>query len=367
MLPSKRPKIESSEESSSWELALKNDLETMKGEVEPIDVKKSSTTKMETVTYRPTYRAVLAKKGLLVKQTLGSGSYSKVKFAYCLDNYDYQKAAVKIIDRNKAPRDFQTRFLPRELSIWPRMIHPNIARMYEMFEDNIRVYMILEFAENGDVLRYIQKSGAIKDHLARIWIRQVGDAVKYLHDQDITHRDLKLENLLLDCVFNIKICDFGFVKSHSMKELSKTYCGSKSYASPEILRGEPYDPKKADMWAMGVILYIFITGKMPFDESKGNTGVLEEQRKLNFPWQKFRYVTPEVKAIILTLFKSSYTERPGIDDVMDLTWISADLIPGDGTERQGNRKSHHSSIQNQDKPDIQREFAIALQSRTKSK
>lgn len=293
-------------ESSSWERAMVNDLENMKAEVEPIEVRKSSSTKIETVTYRPTYRAVLAKKGLLVKQTLGSGSYSKVKFAFCLENYDYQKAAVKIVDRNKAPRDFQTRFLPRELAIWPRMIHPNIARMHEMFEDNYRVYMILEYAENGDVLRFIQRSGAIKEHMARIWIRQVGDAVRYLHDQDITHRDLKLENLLLDNYFNIKICDFGFVKSHSMKELSKTYCGSKSYASPEILRGEPYDPKKADIWAMGVILYIFITGKMPYDESKGNHGVLEEQKKLNFPWHKFKYVTPENKSLILWLFQNGY-------------------------------------------------------------
>ncbi|KAH3730918.1 hypothetical protein DPMN_056919 [Dreissena polymorpha] len=270
--------------------------------------------------------------------------------------------AVKIVDRNKAPRDFQSRFLPRELSIWPRMKHPNIARMIDVFEDISRVYMILEYAENGDVLRYIQKSGAIKDHLARIWIRQVGDAVRYLHDQDITHRDLKLENLLLDSCYNIKICDFGFVKSHSMKELSKTYCGSKSYASPEILRGEPYDPKKADMWAMGVILYIFITGKMPYDESKGNSGVLEEQRKLSFPWHKFKYVTPDVKSVILSLFRASYTERPGIHEVMSLEWMRKGLEPPAAAEPEGapGGKQSPVSIQNDSKLDIQREFATAL-------
>lgn len=358
MLPSKRPRIEMGEDSSSWEAVMMNDLETMKAEVEPIEVRKSSSTKIETVTYRPTYRAVLAKKGLLVKQTLGSGSYSKVKFAYCLENYDYPKAAVKIIDRNKAPRDFQTRFLPRELAIWPRMDHANIARMHEMFEDNYRVYMILEFAENGDVLRYIQRSGAIKEHLARTWIRQVGDAVRYLHDQDITHRDLKLENLLLDNCFNIKICDFGFVKSNSMKELSKTYCGSKSYASPEILRGEPYDPKKADIWAMGVILYIFITGKMPYDESKGNHGVLEEQKKLNFPWHKFKYVTPEIKSLILWLFQNQYKERPGIHAVFENDWMNKDLT--DQSEKAEGEIKKVVSFQNNDKPEIQKEFAAAL-------
>ena len=311
MLPSKRPKIDMDEESSSWIESMMNDLENMKGEVEPVETKKSSSAKIETVTYKPTYRAVLARRGMLVKQTLGSGSYSKVKFAFCLNYGDgsHRTAAVKIIDRNKAPKDFQNRFLPRELTIWPKMKHPNIVRFIELFEDTNRVYMVLEYAERGDVLRYIQKSGAIPVHLARNWVRQVCDAVRYLHDQDITHRDLKLENLLLDKVFNVKICDFGFVKDDSMKELSKTYCGSKSYASPEILRGEPYDPKKADIWALGVILYIFVTGKMPFDESKGNHGVLEEQKKLSFPWHKFKYVTQDEKQVILWLFHPDYSER----------------------------------------------------------
>ena len=349
-------------ESSSWEREMMSDLEKMQGEVEPIEVRKSSTNKTETVTYRPTYRAVLAKKGLLVRQTLGSGSYSKVKLVLCLKNYTFSKAAVKIIDRNKAPRDFQTRFLPRELAVWPRMEHTNITRMHEMFEDNCRVYMVLEFAENGDVLRFIQRSGAIKGHLARIWIRQVCDAVRYLHDQDITHRDLKLENLLLDNMFNVKLCDFGFVKSHSMKELSKTYCGSKSYASPEILRGEPYDPKKADVWAIGVILYIFITGKMPYDESKGNQGVLEEQKKLNFPWQKFKFVTNEVKDLIVRLFQQNYTDRPDIHGILDTDWVKR--VQEDAPETEG-ATSKEASIQNDNKPDIQREFAAALQQRVK--
>lgn len=86
--------------------------------------------------------------------------------------------------------------------------------------------------------------------------------------------------------------------------LGRTYCGSKSYAAPEILLGEPYDPKKADTWAIGVVLYIFITGKMPFDESRGNAGVLEEQRRLEFPWRKYRKVTPEERGTELQFHSS---------------------------------------------------------------
>lgn len=356
------------ETSSDADKALINEMESIKGEVEPVDHRKTSTsTKPETVAYRPTYRAVLAKRGFLTKQTLGSGSYSKVKFAIALNMYKVPHVAVKIIDRAKAPKDFQARFLPRELSIWPRMKHANITQMLEMFEDNHRVYMILDYAENGDVLRFIQRSGAIKDTLARVWIRQVCDAVRYLHDQDITHRDLKLENLLLDSAYNIKICDFGFVKDDCMKDLSKTYCGSKSYASPEILRGEPYDPKKSDIWAIGVVLYIFVTGKMPFDESKGNHGVLEEQKKLNFPWHKFKNVTPEAKSLIMWLFQGSFVDRPDIHIVMSTEWMLEDMKEEELEDRQAVGYIPGQHLQNEQNSEIVKEFAEAYHSKAKSK
>ncbi|XP_048736837.2 testis-specific serine/threonine-protein kinase 4-like [Ostrea edulis] len=304
-------------------LNLQHELEIMQGEVEAVEIRRSSTEKCETIKYRPTYRAILAKKGFLVKQTLGSGSYSKVKFAFNL-NGGKDVVAVKIVDRNKAPKDFQQRFLPREIKIWPQLNHPHIVKLLDIFEDYRRVYMVLEYGEKGDVLRYIQRVGAIKEGMARNWTKQICEAVRYLHEQNITHRDLKLENLLLDNNHNIKICDFGFVKVDPDRQLSKTYCGSKSYAAPEILRGEPYDTQKADIWAIGVILYIFVTGKMPFDESKGNHGVLEEHRKLNFPWHKIKKnVSEECRALILWCFKYSFSERPDIHDVLGCTWLKA--------------------------------------------
>lgn len=306
--------------------SLQHELEIMQGEVEAVEVRRSTTDRCETIKYRPTYRAVLAKKGLLVKQTLGSGSYSKVKFALCLTGNTI-KTAVKIVDRNKAPKDFQQRFLPREIKIWPLLNHPNIVKLLDIFEDSRRVYMVLEYGENGDVLRYIQRTGAIKEGMARNWTRQICEAVRYLHEQNITHRDLKLENLLLDNNYNIKICDFGFVKEDPARELSKTYCGSKSYAAPEILKGEPYDTQKADIWAIGVILYIFVTGKMPFDESKGNHGVLEEHRKLNFPWHKIKKnVSEECRALILWCFKYDFSERPDIYDVLGCLWFKMGIL-----------------------------------------
>ena len=127
----------------------------------------------------PTYRTVLAKRGLVVRDTLGSGSYSKVKLAVYIkpEDQDTQvypnQVAVKIIDRKSAPRDFQEKFLPRELEMWPHLSHPNIVQMLRYFTEGYRVYMILEFIEGGDALRYIQNKGAVSESSAKSWVHQV--------------------------------------------------------------------------------------------------------------------------------------------------------------------------------------------------
>ncbi|CAF3981188.1 unnamed protein product, partial [Rotaria sp. Silwood1] len=137
---------------------------------------------------------------------------------------------------------------------------------------------ILEFASQGDLLTYVQRVGTIPEQKRILWSYQLCNAVKYLHELELVHRDLKLENLLLDINDNMKLCDFGFSKDvlKSKEYLSKTYCGSRAYVSPEILLGLPYDAKKADIWAIGVILYIFVTGVMPFKEDKNNQLILKQ-------------------------------------------------------------------------------------------
>ena len=237
-------------------------------------------------------QVALASNGILLNtRVLGYGSYSKVKEGY--DTNRKQKIAVKIIDRLKAPMDFLDKFLPRELKIWSKIKHPNIIQMYEYKVFNNKVFMLIEIAEIGDMLTYLQKTdGAVNEDECKYWMKQLCDAIAYLHERNIIHRDLKLENLLIDSKRRLKLCDFGFAKELSAAgktlhranslalltevELSRTYCGSKAYASPEILQGEPYDPRKADIWATGCIFFILMTGKMPFKEDSSNSVILKQ-------------------------------------------------------------------------------------------
>ena len=307
----------------------KNQLICMQREVEPVADRNQHSSGANAgpgYSFRPTYRAMIAQKGFLVQQTLGSGTYSKVKKALNFTSHIKDThVALKIIDRTQAPQDYQRKFLPREVILWPKLQHSHLITLHDIFQDPYRVFMVLEFAPGGDCLQYIQKYGAVAERIARTWTAQVSDAVRYMHDKNIVHRDLKLENLLLDAHMNIKICDFGFVKQLTGdRDFSKTYCGSKSYAAPEILMGTPYNAKKSDVWAIGVILYIFVTGKMPFDETKGTKSILKEQKSLDFRWLRCtQQVSPQCVNLILYIFTWRFQDRPDILQVTSHSWFKS--------------------------------------------
>jgi len=218
----------------------------------------------------------LARYGLRVGSTLGTGTYAKVKSAF--SEQLSRKVAIKIINRRKAPIDFQRHFLPRELSILQQINHSNIVEVYDIFSYGNKLCIVMELAKT-DLLDYIKLIGRLNEDKARKMFTQLISAVDYLHQINIVHRkvffkfsqfnfsffvlslgDLKCENVLLDKNFDVKLSDFGFARIIQLNELSHTYCGSAAYASCEILQGIPYDAIPADIWSCGVILYIMVYG-----------------------------------------------------------------------------------------------------------
>lgn len=125
----------------------------------------------------------------------------------------------------------------------------------------------MEYAENGSLLDRIRRNSHLDEDQSRNFFLQICDGVGYCHEHGIVHRDIKCENLLLDKNMNIKLIDFGFSRKIQSNSLSDTFCGSYSYASPEILTGEPYQPKLSDIWAIGVVLFSMVFGKLPYDDS----------------------------------------------------------------------------------------------------
>ncbi|XP_015677577.1 testis-specific serine/threonine-protein kinase 1-like [Protobothrops mucrosquamatus] len=289
---------------------------------------------------------VLKKRGYIMGINLGEGSYAKVKSAY--SERLKCNVAVKIIDKKKAPRDFLERFLPREIEMLARVKHHAIVKTYEIFETSEgKVYIVTELGIQGDLLEFIKKKGAIPEEIARKMFHQLASAIKYCHELDIVHRDLKCENLLLDKEYNIKLTDFGFSKRLSRDEdgrviLSKTFCGSAAYAAPEVLQGIPYQPKVYDIWSMGVVLFIMVCGSMPYDESNIKKMLkLQKEHRVHFPRSKVLSV--ECKDLIYHMLQPDVSRRLCIDEVLMHIWMQEPKAISDSMLTKSGECSHHQS------------------------
>nr|XP_006640091.1 PREDICTED: testis-specific serine/threonine-protein kinase 6 [Lepisosteus oculatus] len=261
---------------------------------------------------------VLTLMGYTLGLTIGEGSYSKVKLA-TTKKYPEQ-VAIKIVDRRRAPHDFVCKFLPRELAILRGVRHPHIVHVHEFIEVcSGKLYIVME-AATTDLLQRVQELSSIPGPLAKVLFSQIVSAVGYLHANDIVHRDLKCENVLLTADNQVKLTDFGFGrKALGYPEVSSTYCGSAAYAPPEVLLGVPYDPKKYDVWSLGVILYVMATGCMPFDDSNVSKLPRIQRKALVYP-QEVPVEAP-CRAVIGSLLQFSPSTRPSVQQVSEDPWL----------------------------------------------
>ncbi|RUS81132.1 hypothetical protein EGW08_011118 [Elysia chlorotica] len=209
--------------------------------------------------------------GYLLGRTLGVGSFAKVKEGLHISTGE--KAAVKIIDKKRAKNDnYVRKNLRREGKLLQAVRHPNIVALLEIMETDNSYYLVTELCKGGDLMDYISVRKRLQEKEVLKFIRQIVSAVDYLHKVGIIHRDLKIENLLLDGNNDIKLIDFGlsnFVKvsegceGSREGELCSTQCGSPAYAAPELLNHEQYG-WQVDSWSIGVNMFAMLTGGLPF-------------------------------------------------------------------------------------------------------
>lgn len=127
-------------------------------------------------------------------------------------------------------------------------------------------YMLFEYVNGGQMLDYIISHGKLKEKQARKFARQIASALDYCHRNSIVHRDLKIENILISKTGDIKIIDFGLSNLFSPRSLLKTFCGSLYFAAPELLQARQYTGPEVDVWSFGIVLYVLVCGKVPFDD-----------------------------------------------------------------------------------------------------
>ncbi|XP_072754546.1 testis-specific serine/threonine-protein kinase 3 isoform X1 [Anoplolepis gracilipes] len=272
----------------------------------------------------------LEQRGYLIGKKIGQGCYATVHLAEYIDGTNSKKMrlACKIFDKEKAPHDFLDKFFPRELEILTKIENPHIIQVHSILQRGPRVFIFMRYADNGDLLDFVTSNGVVPEQQSRLWFRQMASGLHYLHSKNIAHRDLKCENILLSRKFNVKLADFGFarfcVDHEGRRVLSHTYCGSAAYAAPEIVAGTPYNPKLADVWSLGIILYIMLNARMPFDD-KNQRKLLKDQMSRNWMFRSRVRDTVSMlaKNIVRQILEPDITLRLTLERVLGHEWMRA--------------------------------------------
>jgi len=168
-------------------------------------------------------------------------------------------------ERDRAEHSKEVR-TAREAAIVSLVNHPYICGMRDFVRTNYHWYMLFEYVNGGQMLDYIISHGKLKEKQARKFARQIASALDYCHRNSIVHRDLKIENILISKTGDIKIIDFGLSNLFSPQNHLKTFCGSLYFAAPELLQAKQYTGPEVDLWSFGIVLYVLVCGKVPFDD-----------------------------------------------------------------------------------------------------
>ncbi|KAJ2833685.1 hypothetical protein GGI24_000754, partial [Coemansia furcata] len=202
-------------------------------------------------------------------ERIGRGGFGKVYRAKRRQGSEL--VAVKVVDKRALKDNAAEQRLAAEVAIHESLSHTGVVPLYDSFEDERFVYLVMEHCSSGDLWRYLRQRGgggelaALAEGEARHVMRQTAGAVSYLHAHGVLHRDLKLANILLTQSMDVRVADFGLATWVGHVEPT-TMCGTPSYISPEILARQPYG-LEADVWALGCLLVTLLTGSQPFRDS----------------------------------------------------------------------------------------------------
>jgi len=258
---------------------------------------------------------------------LGSGAFGKVVIGKSI--LTNQTVAIKILDKfilSQTPEDYE--LVHQELSILKIVKHKYIAQLYEILETSQFIFIVIEYCEGKDLMDYILTKSKLSEKESLKFFQQLINTLLYLHSQNIAHRDIKIDNMLLDKEKNLKLVDFGLSTKYSDDELLNQPCGTVVYAAPEVLDGKEYHGMLADVWSSGIVLFGMISGFLPFcdnDDEINKKNVLKG--KIDIP----EFFPPLVKDLLKHMLDINPITRYTLQEIREHPWFnnkSYNMLPG---------------------------------------
>eukprot|EP01084_Bolivina_argentea_P173123 299864_1 len=279
-----------------------------------------------------------------LRKTLGTGSFAVVKLGICRETGE--RYAIKEIDKKKYELKSKSRkknTIMNEANILQQINHKNIIKVYDVFDENNTLYIVLEMAFGGELFERIIKEKKLNENIARYIMKQLLSSIMYLHDHKIAHRDLKPENILMkeNKSWDIKITDFGLSRLLEYDaEMLTTMCGTPLFLAPEVLTSKKSGGYgfEVDYWSIGVILYLMLVGHPPYNEKEGNLLDLVKNHKFSFPNQTWSKISSHAKDLVINLMNVNPEKRYGGQQVLNHPWMNIESNTNDINNTNNNKK-----------------------------
>lgn len=254
--------------------------------------------------------------GFVLLAEIGRGSTGCVRVARQISTEtDY---CVKIVPKQFLTSAEDKAFFDRECETLRSVIHPNVVQFIDLTDDEENYYLFMEYCRGTSLQAMINQSGQISERLIQIIFKQLMLALSYLHSNNVAHRDIKPDNIIINNMHQLKLVDFGLCTNNS-DALRETFCGSPAYAAPECICRRPYDASSSDIWSAGVVLYAMATGQLPWRINNLNLMINQiVEGKYAIP----SYINPQLQNLIKSMLNPDPAERPKADQILSSKYFN---------------------------------------------
>ncbi|KAF4984034.1 hypothetical protein FZEAL_692 [Fusarium zealandicum] len=266
-----------------------------------------------------------------IGRPLGKGKFGRVYLAR--ERTTGFICGLKVLHKNELQAGRVEKQVRREIEIQSNLRHPNVLQLYGHFHDSKRVILILEFAAKGELYKHLRRESRFPEWKAAQYVAQMASALQYLHRKHVIHRDIKPENILVGIHGELKISDFGW-SVHAPNNRRKTMCGTLDYLPPEMLKpgtSDNFYNEKVDLWSLGVLMYEFLVGEAPFED----TPIMTRRRIARADMSIPTWVSAEATDLIKKLLVLDPDKRIPLDQIQTHPWILKHCVKG---ERAANRE-----------------------------